>query len=59
MNNNWNDENYIGLVIGGSISRGIDIRLDKNTKVEELVIGRFIEFVINTFCGISFGILFF
>ena len=39
MSNNWNDENYIGLVIGGSISRGIDIRLDKNTTVEELVIG--------------------
>ena len=42
MNSNWTDENYIGLVVGGSITRGIDVRLDNHTRVEDLVIGRFI-----------------
>jgi DNA helicase HerA-like ATPase len=42
MSDYINQSNYIGRVIGGSINRGIDIRLDSNTNVEELAVGRFV-----------------
>ncbi|PJF23448.1 MAG: ATPase [Phototrophicales bacterium] len=36
------DQNYLGVVVGGSLSRGLQIRLERAQSVEDLAVGRYV-----------------
>ncbi|MCL0043116.1 hypothetical protein M1N17_01570, partial [Dehalococcoidia bacterium] len=33
------NESHLGLVVGGSLDRGLDIKLDKSSNLEEIKVG--------------------
>ena len=42
VNGNPNSVTRLGVIVGGSISKGLSVKLEDNVSVEELAVGRYV-----------------